>query len=400
MKYILLFFTAFISINTIGQNITIDQFISLRIKSVASVEEFLTSKKWEMVQITEPDDKTKGVMSFAYGKNEFDDKANSFFKLLYSPTDLKNNRISLQLFNINIYTSYLNRIKDMGYKLTSSTIKDDRLDKIYSNKTTTIRVSTVANKEDNSTKTLYLFLICNSTDYLINFTDFLDNVKVDSVQELVVNKPSIEDKRKEADEAFLAEDYSKAIGIYQSILKTTELIELDFYQIGYSYYLTKKYANAITYLKKYVTFDSTNAFTFDLIGSSYGYLEDIPNAIKYTKEAVLLDQNNIEYNTSLSWYYILNKQPKMALEYIEIGESLLGETIDESYYLLMGNKAHVYLIAGKYSEAKELYLMHKGTKINENNDIWESMIIKDLKIFKSKKIWLSHIDELIKLLND
>jgi tetratricopeptide (TPR) repeat protein len=192
--------------------------------------------------------------------------------------------------------------------------------------------------------------------------------------------------------------YNKAIINYQVILKTDEYIDVDFYQLGYSYYLTKKYINAITYLKKYEMLDSTDALTKQLIAESYAQLEDYPSAIKYLKKTILLDESNVDHYINLSWYYLLIKQAAKAQEYVRIGLSLIGNKENESYIYLKSNEAHCLLMTGKFSEAKELYLKYKG-KLVTDQDSWEALIIKDLKKLKSKKVWTAHIDELINLLN-
>ena len=53
-KKLLFLIGVLLSTYSIGQNLTFDQLISLRTKNIASVEEFLVSKNWEMLNITDP----------------------------------------------------------------------------------------------------------------------------------------------------------------------------------------------------------------------------------------------------------------------------------------------------------------------------------------------------------
>jgi hypothetical protein len=154
---------------TSGQNITVDQAISLRIKSLASVEEFLTAKKWEMIEATQETDDKMGFVNFAYNKSSYDDKAESFIIFYYDNSSTINNRLSIQVNKVSTYNVYIARLKALGYKLEKSYIEDGSMIKIYKGNGNTIRVRTSTQEEYTSTRTSYSFFICNSLDFTLQF---------------------------------------------------------------------------------------------------------------------------------------------------------------------------------------------------------------------------------------
>lgn len=158
-----------LSVFTKGQNLTLDQVISLRTKSLAGVEEFLTAKNWEMTEANEPEEGTMGSATFAYQKSYYDDKAVSFISYFYSKYSSNSNRVNIQINKTQTYNTFLTRLKALGYKLSSSKVDDGKIVKIYKSKTLTIEVTSATQREDFTTKTTYSFFICNSLDYSLQF---------------------------------------------------------------------------------------------------------------------------------------------------------------------------------------------------------------------------------------
>jgi hypothetical protein len=54
--------------NCEAQNLTLDQVLNLRTKSLSYIDEYLTVKKWSMLSAEEPKDDNLGNISFAYNK--------------------------------------------------------------------------------------------------------------------------------------------------------------------------------------------------------------------------------------------------------------------------------------------------------------------------------------------
>jgi hypothetical protein len=152
--------------NCEAQNLTLDQVLNLRTKSLSYIDEYLTVKKWSMLSAEEPKDDNLGNISFAYNKGIYDDKAESFINYYYSSISNLYNRISIQVNKVSNYNIYIARIKALGYKLQKSFIEDGDLVKVYQSSNTTIKVSTSTQNDDFiSTKTSYTFSILNTLDY-------------------------------------------------------------------------------------------------------------------------------------------------------------------------------------------------------------------------------------------
>lgn len=167
LKTLLFSITSFYSS---AQNITLDQTISLRSKSIASLEEFLTSKTWTMVDATDATDDKRGTVTFAYQKNSYDDKAKSFLTMYYGSYENSDNRLSLQVNAVSVYNTFMTRLKLLGYKIYRSKIKDGAIIKTYKGRYYVIEIFTDTQKDDySSTRTNYTFFITTLKDYKENF---------------------------------------------------------------------------------------------------------------------------------------------------------------------------------------------------------------------------------------
>lgn len=162
--FLTLFFVALCTL-TKGQNISIDQVISLRTQPLASVEEFLTANKWQMIDAKQV---SEGSMAtFAYKKSADSDKAQSFLYVYY--LEHAPNRLRIQMHKADTYNLYLARLKALGYKLKNSYVKDDSIFKIYELNGITVMIETSNHETDSATKTIYVFAIFYSLDYLFMF---------------------------------------------------------------------------------------------------------------------------------------------------------------------------------------------------------------------------------------
>jgi hypothetical protein len=113
-----------------SQNITLDEVLKLRKNEIGYVEEYLTGKGWDFLEAKEPTEDNMGTATFAYKKSNYDDAAQSFLYFIYSGySDRK--RIGLQINKVEIYNSYLSRLKNLGCLLIDSKIKDGEIIKVY-----------------------------------------------------------------------------------------------------------------------------------------------------------------------------------------------------------------------------------------------------------------------------
>ena len=155
-----------LSISSSAQNLTFDEVLSLRKKSLSGVEEYLNSKGWAFLQATEPDNKS-GSVTFTYKKSYINDNAQSFITYYYS--DFSNKKIKIQVVKKDVYNSYLTRIRSLGMRMINSEIENGELIKVYQGKTTTAKLSIFTQQDDysDSRKTGYQFLIMTNEDYKI-----------------------------------------------------------------------------------------------------------------------------------------------------------------------------------------------------------------------------------------
>ncbi len=158
-----------------------DEFISLREKKFAYVEEFLTNRGWVVLSIKEPKDEVYGSMTqhkfgqiqFAYNYDFENETAPCFLTFYFLKDDVNYNQIELQIFPNKYYLKFLSRLKELKYKLISSEIKDGSISKKYespNDKTFFVKIKIKKELDEfNSTKTRYYIRINRSfNDYWYN----------------------------------------------------------------------------------------------------------------------------------------------------------------------------------------------------------------------------------------
>jgi len=171
MKKLFTVILVIITTATYGQLLSLDQAIALRPKSIAILEETLTTKKWTLLAVNDPTDEQRGSIDFALEKSSFDDSARAFLSVYYQ--ERLPNRMIIQINRPADYTLYLNRLKQLGFKLESSKIENGSIQKIYKTKNLIIKIITSTTKEEYSTvtKTYHTFGIYNREDFETNLED-------------------------------------------------------------------------------------------------------------------------------------------------------------------------------------------------------------------------------------
>lgn len=184
MKKTLLIISFFIELTTFGQNVTLNELIELRKSSIIGVEEFLTLRNWEFVEARKPVEKTignvkgttnEGYITFAYNKDKYSHRANSFIYYFYSNDNIYHNRIFFQMSNLSKYKEVLNSVKKFNPKLVDSYVNEDgNIEKVYQGKTTTfIFTTSVAEGDLNIKSSVYYLTIIDNGKY--NFFKALEN---------------------------------------------------------------------------------------------------------------------------------------------------------------------------------------------------------------------------------
>jgi hypothetical protein len=166
MKKFLLVLQLFIVTYPIfGQELNLDELISLRGQGLASVEEYLTNKGWQFLNSKEPEPKGFGELKFSYGQHKYDERADAFFTYYYKPNDLKTNQIIYKIEEPSVYLSLVNRAKGLGYTLNNSTIIGKQFVKIYEKDTSVIYFITESEKDGIGNKPVYEIQFLHSSTY-------------------------------------------------------------------------------------------------------------------------------------------------------------------------------------------------------------------------------------------
>lgn len=153
----------------IGQNLSLDQLLTLRTKPLAIVEEYLTSRNWEMLNSAAETDNSLGSIDFTYKKTTVSDQAESFIKYIYKISDSSSNRIEIQVNTLNKYNNYIARLKAMGFILRKTEVKTGEIIKVYTGKGVAVKVSSLTHKNEFVTSTTYSFFICEINYYYIQW---------------------------------------------------------------------------------------------------------------------------------------------------------------------------------------------------------------------------------------
>ncbi len=97
-----------------GQNVSLDELISLRTQSLNSVGDFLVAKQWHVVRIREQTKTVLGYMSIHYG-----DSIPSPYINIEVSRKLGGNYIEILLHSEKMYLSYIHRLNDLKYNVIS-----------------------------------------------------------------------------------------------------------------------------------------------------------------------------------------------------------------------------------------------------------------------------------------
>lgn len=155
-----------------AQNITFEQAQNLRKKNLAEVETFLTNKSWSMTEAEEATSEKMGKATFGFNVDQFDsEKATGWIVFYESSISNEYNRLSIQIHNTSLYSTFLSRLSHNSYKLKSSKIVDGGINKVYTNSTTTCVVTTSTSEGAYTKKTAYSFFFIDNLSYKINFED-------------------------------------------------------------------------------------------------------------------------------------------------------------------------------------------------------------------------------------
>ncbi len=154
-------------VSTFAQNLSFDEVLNLRKKSLSDVEEYLNSKGWDFLKASKQDEEFSkyGYVTFSYKKLDHIDYAQSFIYYFFS--EYYKNKILIQIFKKDIYNKYMTRINSIGMRLIKTDVENGSVVKVYQGKTTTVKLTIYSKKEEqsDSSKTGYHFFILDNWDY-------------------------------------------------------------------------------------------------------------------------------------------------------------------------------------------------------------------------------------------
>ncbi len=386
MKYFITLFILSFSLKLSAQNVSLDQLLVLRGKSLVYVEEFLTARKWELTGSEEYSLFKLGSATFAYEKSYLDDKALSFLTFDYNPYNSNDNEITIQINRSSTYVQFVNRIKALQYKLLNSTTEDDRLIKRYTKGNTIIRVVSKVTKDDysTSTKTVYLFQIYKLAKRDIPPNSHYGNTVPPAADTTVY--PVIIDQ---GTAAFERGDYSKAIEYYKKGIIGSSADYTDYYNIGLCYWYLKDYTQAIEWFKKSELKNNKDIDTKRMVASSYFESKQYTNAILYQKKVIQNINKSAEDFGKLTIYLICAKRYTEALTNSKQGEAVFPKDLK-----LKASIAHANLYLGNINTSKIIYVKYRDEFL-DGNETWYSFISGTFDLFREHELENNHFDEIL-----
>lgn len=149
MKKVLLLATFLVSFSTFSQNLTSSQLLDLCDKSLGEVEEFLTANNWYFYQAAEETEEKYGNAKFVFDRPEFKMTDTAYFFSTYYYSHL-NSAMAFELFfkDRKVYESYVEQLKNLNFKLTSSTTKGGNIIKVFKNGGKRVEVTIPPNSEE------------------------------------------------------------------------------------------------------------------------------------------------------------------------------------------------------------------------------------------------------------
>lgn len=152
-QLIISFFLLYFSLIGLSQNLSFQEFNSLKNKSLAEVEEVMLKKDWEFHGAEKPTENDRGVISFI---NDTGDTNTSFFSLFYHP-DYPRNIARLSFYSKETYKDFLSQIKAKN-KLVDSKVSDKGIIKYYANFNIQYEVE-ITNPDPRTGKSLYTIVV-------------------------------------------------------------------------------------------------------------------------------------------------------------------------------------------------------------------------------------------------
>jgi len=133
------------------------------------------------------------------------------------------------------------------------------------------------------------------------------------------------------------------------------------YDLGYAYFKSSQFPQAIEHLSRATAIDTKNATAYLKLGQTFMHTEDYPEAIQVLQQAIQIDPSLAEAFHALGIAYILTGQYKEAV--VALRRGLEIEPVADSYFLL----GKSYFKLERYADAAEAY--RQGLAKHPDSDI-------------------------------
>lgn len=153
-------------------------------------------------------------------------------------------------------------------------------------------------------------------------------------------------------------------------------------------------------LSEYLLFENILAFFYSDSGDNKKALQIQTDFLHFYENANQEDKNEIKKSwiagkySSLSWYQLLENQPKKA-----IVSAKKGLEYDKKQDWIKTNLTHGYLLSNQYCEAEKIHLAMRNEKIEGyDKQSWKELILEDFKVLKEKNITHPDMKKIITVL--
>ena len=160
MKKILITTLLLLPLSIYAQDISLEQVLSLKSKTLKEVKAYLTSKNWKMTEVMNPSRDLLGSVDFVLYKNKSNDTPVLAISYLYKNSSTDRNRITFKIYNETAFDNYLTQLNSLGFKLQKNDDEASDQEKIYQLNAITIKVKTKAEYLE-----YYSFFILSTSDY-------------------------------------------------------------------------------------------------------------------------------------------------------------------------------------------------------------------------------------------
>ena len=182
---------------------------------------------------------------------------------------------------------------------------------------------------------------------------------------------------------FLLKKYEEAINDYNKAIESNPNNASYYFSRGSNYYFLNRYNEAIDDYSKAIELDPNNASYFNSRGVAYRDLENYQEAINNYDKAIELDPNNASYFNSRGDIYYYEKSYEKAIDDYDKAIKL-----DPNYAFYYYNRGFAYSKLKKYKEAIEDY--NKAIELDPNNASY----------FNSRGVAYNNLGEYSKAIDD